>query len=242
MRDAALDLVLGSTCVGCGRSGRMLCSGCRVALPREPRVLWPSPAPPGLVTPWSVADYEGAIRAMIVGHKDRAQFAFRHVLADLLTVAIRAAALPTPGPVVLVPVPSRPGSARRRGHDPLGTLIRLAVRTLRREGYDAASAAILVSSRRVVDQAGLTALERATNLSGSMSCPSLRLAGLARRRSHARLVVCDDVLTTGATVSEAQRALAVVGLTPVAIATIAATRRRNLDQSTRILWVPPQTG
>ncbi len=209
----------------------MLCPDCRAELPREPRVLWPSPPPPGLVTPWSVADYDGTVRAMIVGHKDRAQFVFRGVLAELLTSAIRAAVSAAPGPLVLVPVPSRPGSVRRRGHDPLGTLVRLAVRSLRRDGHDAASAAIVVSSQGVVDQAGLTARDRATNLAGSMRCPSTRVAGLARRRSHARVVVCDDVLTTGATVAEAQRALAAVGLQPVAIATIAATRRRNPDQS-----------
>lgn len=235
MRDVLLDLVVGSECVGCARPGRMLCPPCRALLPVAPRVCWPQPTPPGLVTPWSMADYDGAVRAMIVGHKDRGQFAFRGVLAGLLVASVRAAAAAHDGPLVLVPVPSRPGSSRRRGHDPMGTLVRQVVARLRSESYDASAAPLLVSSRRVVDQAGLSASERARNLAGSMSCPSPGLARLARRRARARVVICDDVLTTGATAAEAQRALGAVGLGPIAIATVAATRRRIPDQTGVVL-------
>lgn len=209
----------------------MLCASCRAALPVVPRICWPQPAPSGLVTPWSMADYDGAIRAMIVGHKDRGQFSFARVLAGLLAESVRAAVALHDGPVVLVPVPSRPGSSRRRGYDPMGTLARLATAQLRASAYDAVWAPLLASSRHVVDQAGLSAGDRARNLAGSMTCPSPGLARLARRRARARVVICDDVLTTGASVAEAQRALGAVGLGPIAIATIAATRRRVPGES-----------
>lgn len=205
----------------------MLCARCRSALPLTPRICWPQPAPPGLVTPWSMADYDGAIRAMIVGHKDRGQFSFARVLAGLLAASVRAAVALHDGPVVLVPVPSRPGSSRRRGYDPMGTLVRLATAQLRASAYDAVWAPLLCSSRHVVDQAGLSARDRARNLAGSMTCPSPGLTRLAKRRTRASVVICDDVLTTGASAAEAQRALGAVGLGPIAIATIAATRRRS---------------
>ena len=79
---------------------------------------------------------------------------------------------------------------------------------------------------KVADQSGLDAAARAANLDGSLCCPASSLRRLARRRPEALLVVCDDVLTTGATASEAQRALEASGLRVVAVATAAATRKR----------------
>ena len=166
MLDEALVLFLGSRCVGCDHPGRMLCPSCRGTLSRTARVAWPSPVPPGLVTPWVAESYDGAVRALVVGHKDRGQWGHRRVLGDLLANAVRGAV------------------------------------------------------------AGLDARGRAANVSGSMHCPSGALARARRRRREAYVVVCDDVLTTGATAREAQRALEAVGLAPVAVAAVAATRRR----------------
>jgi predicted amidophosphoribosyltransferase len=84
----------------------------------------------------------------------------------------------------------------------------------------------LLTSRGAADQAGLGAGDRAHNMAGSMHCPSAALARVGRRRGTAYVVVCDDVVTTGSTAREAQRALEAVGLRPVAIAAVAATRRR----------------
>lgn len=205
----------------------MLCAGCLAALPATASVAWPSPVPAGLVTPWAAGEYADTLRALVVGHKDRGQWSFARVLSGLLAASVRAAVGPPDDvPVVLVPVPSRPGSSRRRGYDATGTLVRGAARLLRRESYDALPGALLVSRGGVRDQKDLTASERAANLAGSMCCPAPGLRRLAGRRTRARVVLCDDVLTTGATAREAQRALGAVGLDPVAVAVVAATRRR----------------
>lgn len=227
--DPLADLVLGSSCVGCARPGRMLCRACRRSLQGRAEVCWPTPVPAGLVTPWAAAEYAGAVRAMVVGHKDHGQWGFRRDLGGLLADAVLAAVavVPPDEPVVLVPVPSRPGSARRRGYDPTGALARRAAHRLRRDGRRASVAPLLVSSAGVRDQAGLGAAERAVNLAGSMSCPAPRLRRLAQDLARAHVIVCDDVLTTGATAREAQRALVAVGLPPLAVAAVAATRRRS---------------
>jgi predicted amidophosphoribosyltransferase len=150
------------------------------------------------------------------------------VLGELLAEAVRAATADVredPAPVVLVPVPSRPGAGRQRGYEATAALVRSAAVRLRSERP--VLVAPLLVSRGAADQAGLDARGRAANVHGSMHCPSAALARLARRAGCAHLVVCDDVLTTGATAREAQRALEAVGLAPLAIAAAAATRRRG---------------
>ena len=127
---------------------------------------------------------------------------------------------------MLTPVPSRPATVRARGHDPTWTITRGAAARLRRAGHDVRAVRLLRLRVRVDDQAGLDAAARAANLAGSMACPSRALRRLARRTPEALVVVCDDVLTTGATAREAQRALEASGLTVLAVATAAATRKR----------------
>lgn len=225
--DAALDLLLGTRCAGCGEPGRMLCAGCRSGLPARARVAWPTPVPDGLVTPWALAPYDGAVRELVVGHKDRGQLGHRRLLGSLLARAVAAAVDPLDPevPVVLVPVPSRPGATRRRGHDPTGAVVCSAARTLR-VVRPVVVARLVVSRGGVADQGGLDARARAANVAGSMRCAAPALRRLRRRTPTAYVVVCDDVLTTGATAREAQRALTAVGLPPVAVAVVAATPRR----------------
>ncbi|MDN4174994.1 ComF family protein [Nocardioides sp. SOB77] len=232
--DATADLLLGGRCAGCERPGRVLCGDCRAGLPDEAAPAWPNPTPAGLVEPWAAAAYDGVVRSLVLGLKERRLLGLRHPLADLLAGAAGAAAaarVPS-GPVVLVPVPSRPVTVRQRGHDPTYAVTAGAAARLRAAGFDAVALRLLRTRPGVVDQAGLDAAGRAANLAGSMTCPDAALRRLRRRRSHASVVVCDDVLTTGATAREAQRALQAVGLHVAAVAAVAATRRRFPPEAT----------
>lgn len=228
--DSLLHLVTGSACLGCDRPGRLVCDPCRLALAGPPRLLPPEPCPPGLAPPWSCVDYDGLARRAVVGLKERHLLSLVPVLGDLLASAVAAAADAASvtasageGPLLLVPVPSRPETVRARGHEPVWALTRHAARRLRRSGTPALACRLLAVRGRPADQAGLTAQERAANLSGTLWCPT---ALLRRAPARGRVVLCDDVLTTGATAAEGQRALAAVGVPLLAIATPAATRRR----------------
>jgi len=225
VRDGAVDLLLGGACVGCARPGRLLCPVCRGELPRGAAPAWPTPVPEGLVEPWAAASYEATVRAMVLGLKERRLLGLAAPLSRLLSAAV-ACELPRGSPVVLVPVPSRPRTVRARGHEPTHTITVLAGRQLRSGGFDVETRRLLRLRAGVLDQAGLDGAERAANLAGSMRDRPSSVRRLVRRRPHARVVICDDVLTTGSTAREAQRALEAAGLEVVRVATVAATRRR----------------
>jgi predicted amidophosphoribosyltransferase len=121
----------------------------------------------------------------------------------------------------VVPVPSSRAARRRRGDAPLEQLARLAVAGYR--PHEVVVADALEPRRRVADQAGLSARERAVNLEWSMRVRPVWEPVL----EGAVCVVVDDVLTTGATLVEAARALRGGGVAHVLAATICATQRRQ---------------
>jgi len=228
--DAWLDLVLGSTCSVCAAPGRSLCERCARSLPTRARPCWPTPTPPGLVRPSAVGEYAAPLRPLVVDHKEHGRLALARPLGRLLAVSVlecwQAHRAGTPGGpepgIGLVPVPSHPAVVRRRGHDPLLRIARHAAAVLRGRGVPASVQPLLRVSARPVDQAGLGAEARASNVRGRFA-----LRTPARPRSALGLVLVDDVITTGATLREAQRALEQHGLDPVGAAVVAATRRRR---------------
>jgi predicted amidophosphoribosyltransferase len=245
-RDAGLDLVLGSACVGCAVPGRVLCRACEDALPRHGQAAWPIPTPPGLALPYAAGAYDGLLKAMVNAHKEHRVLTLAtplgRVLSDVVTDllaaldpdVLAAQSSGDPAPVLLVPVPSRRAVVRRRGHDPLLRVTRGTAARLRRQGVRATCRLLLTARGRVRDQSTLGAVERAENLSGSM-----RARSGASVVPGALLVVVDDVLTTGATAREAQRALEEAGLPVAGIAAVAATQRWHVPAGTGPRWHVP---
>lgn len=225
MLDAWLDLILGSCCSACTAPGRALCSRCRALLPTKAGVAWPTPTPPGLVRPCSVGEYADPLRRLILDHKEHNRLALAGPLGGLLAVSVLDAWTASVGAdraagLDLVPVPSHPAVVRARGHDPLLRVARQAAGALRRGGAVVRVRSLLRVVARPGDQAGLDARARADNVRG-------RFAARSRLVSDRPVVLVDDVITTGATLREAQRALEEAGVTPIGAAAIAATRRRE---------------
>ncbi|MGW6394415.1 ComF family protein [Streptomyces sp. NPDC055103] len=206
-------LVLPVACGGCGRPRTVLCAECAGALTGTgPRRVRPEPEPAGLPVVHAVAPYADSVRELLLAHKERGALALAGPLGEALAAAVTAAAGPATGlgspPLLLVPVPSSRSSVRARGHDPTRRIARAAAARLRREGRVARVVSVLRQRRYVADQAGLGARGRLANLSGALEV----VPGGARLAEAGRVVLVDDLMTTGASLAEAARALDAVHL------------------------------
>ncbi|MFI2211181.1 ComF family protein [Streptomyces sp. NPDC020141] len=218
-------LVLPAGCAGCGVPRTPLCEACARELhgPAVRRVR-PDPEPPDLPEVYAAASYADAVRAVLLAHKERGALGLAGPLGRALAGAVRAAAAPSTGrygrygpagargdapatrtdlPLLLVPVPSARRAVRARGHDAARRIARSAAAELRRTGTPARALPVLRQRRGIADQSGLTARERVENLAGALEAAP----GSARLLAGGRTVLVDDLMTTGASLAEAARAL-----------------------------------
>lgn len=223
--DALLDLVLPRACTGCDLEGPALCPGCAATL-RAPALglVRPTPVPPGLPPVAAFLPYEGLAQRLLLAHKERGRLHLTTplggALAQAVLVLLGRPGLPPalPDGLLLCPVPSSRSAVRARGHDHAGRLASAAARSLVAQGVPASSARLLRPVRAVADQAGLSSEQRTANLRGALSA----VPGRGRA-----VVVVDDVMTTGATLVEAARALSAAGHQVLGAAVVAATTRRR---------------
>lgn len=185
----------------------------------------PHPLPDGMppVHAWGV--YADPLRAAVSAWKDVGRRDLVAVLAPLLAASVDGALSGAgwdDGVVVVVPAPSSRRAVRERGDTPLATLCRAAVAELAgRAGPTLRVAPALCHVRRVQDQSGLGTVERRGNLAHALSVIPLWQSVIRGRR----ILLVDDVVTTGATFAEAARALRAAGSDAVVGASMAATQR-----------------
>ncbi|MET7297026.1 ComF family protein [Streptomyces griseoloalbus] len=229
------DLVLPAECGGCGRPRAVLCAPCRTALSgAPPRRVRPVPEPAGLPLVHAAAPYADEVRAALLAHKERGALALAGPLGGALAGAVRAglgaaaagasgvreqavartarascgARAGGPygtrgGSVLLVPVPSARRAVRARGHDPARRIAYAAAGELRRAGVPARVLPALRQRRVVADQSGLNSRQRLANLAGALTVAP----GCGRLLRGGRVVLVDDLMTTGASLAEAARAV-----------------------------------
>ncbi len=239
---AAVGLVLPVECAGCGLPDVPLCMRCLRL------VLGPGRAVQDITgqTPrwWAgtgvplhaVAPYQGQVRALLVQWKDEGRADLTTVVGAALTRSLGSCLQATNAraegiAVLLVPVPSARSRVRRRGGDLVAQAGRRAAATSSRRaeaGGEPLSgspslvvAPVLRQTRSVADQSGLGSRRRLENVSGRIRCDP-RVGGRT-------VVVVDDVVTTGATLAEAVRALRGAGAEVIGAATVAATPLSRAD-------------
>ncbi|MGY2084962.1 ComF family protein [Blastococcus sp. SYSU DS0539] len=213
---ALADLVLPRTCAGCGLPGAVLCRGCARLL-AAPRLAQPRRFPPGFPPTVAAGGYAGPVRPAVNAFKEQGRAELAAPLGTALALAVAAVRLGVDGrpPVLLVPVPASAAAVRARGRDHVRELTARAVAELRAAGVAAAESRALRRRGRIRDSAGLTVAERRANLAGTF------VLDRDHRPTGALLVLVDDVVTTGATLTEAATVLA-TGARPAGLSVVAA--------------------
>jgi len=182
----------------------------------------PSPVPDGWISTHVVADYAGITRTILTAWKERGRRDVSVYLARALAravheagVAARTQSASDVGCVTIVPIPASCAARRRRGEDAWARVVRQAMQVAD-PPVGLTLAQCLRLTRQPRDQAGLTALERKANLAEALACDA---------PPEGAVIIVDDIVTTGATLVEAARALRVAGVGEVRAAAIAATSR-----------------
>jgi ComF family protein len=205
LRDALLDalaVLLPVDCAGCGAPDRTVCAACAETLLARP-VTRRLPDGTRVV---SALEYDGTVRSAILQLKEHG----RTDVARHLAVPLRAALSAESGPGVRVlAVPTSRAAFRRRGYDPVALLLR---------GAGVRAPRVLATTGASVQQKTLGIAERAANREGSLRA--------RRRLAGHRVVLVDDVVTTGATLAEAARVVRAAGGEVLAAVTLAHTPRR----------------
>jgi len=214
--DEILAFLVSANCPGCDRIGTLLCGDCRDLLTAAPLA---RTTPDGLAVRAALS-YQGVPARCIRRLKEEGATMLARPLGRTMRTVILDA---WEEGAVLVPVPTSRSAFRRRGY-------RVPDLLLRRAGCEAERMLRLV--RRTGDQRELGKVERAQNVAGSMRVAALANHWAGRSPEGTRVVLVDDVVTTGATLDEAARALREAGAAVVGAVALAATPRYHDTQET----------
>jgi ComF family protein len=215
---ALLDLALPPVCAGCGAEGDALCRGCRpgldvrLALPAGTPLGLPEGPPDPLVRLEWCAPFAGTVRRSLHALK----YAGERRLAEPLGAAVAARWACAGGDAdLLVPVPVHASRRRERGYDQAELIAASAARHLHRPMLPAVE-----RIRATTAQYRLDRRHRASNVATAFAVRP----GYADRVAGRHVVLVDDVVTTGATLSATANALLAAGATSVAAVTVARER------------------
>jgi competence protein ComFC len=230
--DTLLELFYPSNCVGCGQPqeiGVLLCAHCKETSPRvqapfcrccsrpfegiiEGEFFCPNceDRPPAFDCVVSTYQAKGVLRELIHRFKYGRQFYLRRLLTDFLVEAMEDPRLRENPADYLVPVPLHPTRFRERGFNQADALAetlsdRIRVPILR----------CLERRRYTNTQTRFDRQERMQNLRNAFSLRK------SRDVHGKRLVLLDDVLTTGSTLHECALVLRAAGAESVRAVTVA---------------------
>jgi ComF family protein len=219
MLEVLLNALVPPRCLACGAAGADVCAACRRRLPFLTGPLCERcglPQPCGRRCPAALYAFDAAYAP--VAHDGPAKdlvhaLKFHHGRRAAATMAAQIAANAPPGLLgagsVLVPAPAHPSRANARGYD---QAVVLAAALGRRTGLPV---------QRLLRRRGPAT--RQLGASRARRTEAGRIKIVARSAAPQRVIVVDDVHTTGATLDACARALRVAGAQRVVALTYART-------------------
>jgi ComF family protein len=192
MLRAALDLLVPPLCWACRQPARdRLCEACRLRLP------WIEPLAPRrrgsvLHQHWSPLEFEGPARALVHALKFDCATALAALMARQIVDSLPPRAFPPDA--ALAPVPASPVRLRQRGFDHADLL-----------AVELSKLVLLPLQRPLKRESALAAGQRGLSRGERLSGRGLQLRAV--RATPPRVVLIDDVCTTGATLELCATAL-----------------------------------
>ncbi len=211
--DSILNFLFPDHCVGCKVAGNMLCAGCRGSLRPYPLILRRMPETLAEVRVGFV--FEGVLRVAVHHLKYRKLRRMAGPLAELLGPQL-VASLPEADAIIAVPL--HPRRLAQRGYNQAEELARELSRV-----WGVPLVQGLIRTRTTERQALLETKARSANVLGAFEWES----GTPPPR---RLILVDDVLTTGATMGACAEALLLAG-SDLVYGVALARSRPELDQA-----------
>ena len=195
---ALSELIFPSRCLGCRQLGIGICSQCRASW--HPHIYRSNVFASGISFPvYSAVAYSPVAQKVLLGAKEAALHDADQLIHQALTHSL-AYFYSEIGIADLVPIPSRKINTRKRGRD---FILEQTYELSQQPSVQVR--AILSHARRVKDQTTLNSRSREINLSQSMKCAN------QVEPSNIPVIIIDDLVTSGATLREAGRALSAAG-------------------------------
>jgi ComF family protein len=215
----ALDLAFPASCAGCGREGEPICRACapeldvRLDLAAGVPIGLPAELPDGLLQVEWCAPFRGVVRDALHQLKYSGERRLARPLGDAIARRWSRAGA---GGDLLVPVPVHRDRAAQRGYDQAVLLARAAGGSLGLPVVEALERQTATTAQFQLDRGA-----RAANVAGAFRLRPGRVAAAIGGRW---VVLVDDVMTTGATLSACAAALLEGGAEAVSAVTVARER------------------
>lgn len=216
MLEGALSFIAPHHCCGCDKIGGLLCDNCKYNINSEPKMFCIACCRPTghmwlcntcrvpYERAWVVGERDGVLQRLVGLYKfERAQSAHRD-LGDLILGVLPE----LPADTVIIPVPTTSGRIRERGYDHMLLIAKYVAKV---RGLECKQ---LVRRKTDTKQRQSTAKQRAIQAKRAFVVHD-------RIDAHRPYLLIDDVVTTGATIKYAARALRDAGAKHVWVAVIA---------------------